>query len=146
VTVRRVAAADLVGLDWLDDGTRTGLAAAVAAEPSRALVLGTTGVAGLISVLAADLPPWRHRAVPWLWLVEVHPEYRGQGLGSALLTEAHRRLAGSGHRVVELSVDDGNPRAAALYRRLGYQVVGAGNDIGPDGPESWTRMRLSLRP
>jgi RimJ/RimL family protein N-acetyltransferase len=63
---------------------------------------------------------------------------------SALLTEAHRRLPMSGHRVVELSVDDGNPRAAALYRRMGYEVVGAGNDPGPDGPEPRTRMRRPL--
>jgi RimJ/RimL family protein N-acetyltransferase len=62
---------------------------------------------------------------------------------SALLTEAHRRLAMSGRRV-ELSVDDGNPRAAALYRRMGYEVVGAGNDPGPDGPEPRTRMRRPL--
>jgi ribosomal protein S18 acetylase RimI-like enzyme len=146
VPVRRVVPADVVGLDWLDDGTRTGLAAAVAAGPSRALVIGEPGAAGLTAVLAVDLPPWRDRTVPWLWLVEVHPQHRGHGVGSALLAEAHRRLAMTGHRAVELSVDEGNPRAAALYRRLGYEVVGAGSDPGTDGPEPWTRMRLSLRP
>jgi hypothetical protein len=41
-------------------------------------------------------------------------------------------------------VDDGNDRAASLYRRLGYVVVGAGADPAPGGP--WTRMRLTLRP
>ena len=143
---RPVVAPDLVGLDWLDDGTRTGLTAAVTAGPSRALVVGQAGGAGLIAVLAVDLPPWRERTVPWIWLVEVHAEHRGQGVGSAVLGEAHRRLAMTGHRAVELSVDDGNPRAAALFARLGYVVVGTGNELGPDGPESWTRMRLSLRP
>jgi len=146
MSVRRVVEADLRGLGWLDESTRTALALAVEAGPSRALVLGQPGDAGLVAVLAVDLPPWRHRTVPWLWLVAVHPQHRDQGVGSGLLTEARRRLAMTGHRAVELSVDDGNPRAAALYRRLGYEVVGAGNDLGPDGPESWTRMRLSLRP
>jgi GNAT superfamily N-acetyltransferase len=146
MTVRRVAEADLRGLGWLDENTRTALTVAVAAGPSRALVLGRPGDAGLIAVLAVDLPPWRNRTVPWLWLAEVHRQHRGQGVGSALLTEARRHLAMTGHRAVELSVDDGNPRAAALYRRLGYEVVGTGNDLGADGPRSWTRMRLSLRP
>ena len=146
MAVRRVVAPDLVGLDWLDDGTRAGVAAADAAGHGRSLVLGDPGAAGLVGVLAVDLPPWRDRTVPWLWLVAVHPAHRGRGIGSGLLAEAHRRLAMSGHRVVELSVDDGNPRAAALYRRLGYEVVGTGSDIGADGPASWTRMRLSLRP
>ena len=146
MTVRRVVHEDLVALDWLDAGTRTGLVAAEAAGHGRSLLLGDHGAPGVVGVLAVDLPPWRDRTVPWLWLVEVHPGHRGQGVGSALLDEAHRRLAMTGHRVVELSVDDGNPRAAALYRRMGYQVVGVGSDIGPDGPESWTRMRRSLRP
>ena len=146
MTVRRATEADLRGLGWLDEGTRTALSVAVEAGPSRALVLGRAGDAGLIAVLAVDLPPWRNRTVPWLWLVDVHPLHRGQGIGSALLTEMRRRLAMTGHRAVELSVDDGNPRAAALLRRLGYEVVGTGNDLGADGPRSWTRMRLSLRP
>lgn len=146
MAVRRVVAADLAGLDWVDDGTRKGLVAAESAGPSRALVIGETGAGGLIAVLAVDLPPWRDRTLPWLWLVEVHPEHRGRGVGAALLAEAHRRLAMTGHRAVELSVDDGNPRAAALYLRLGYEIVGAGNDLSADGPQSWTRMRRSLRP
>lgn len=146
MTVRRVVAADVADLDWLDEGTRTGLVAAEAAGAGRSLVLGETGAGGLIGVLAVDLPPWRDRTVPWLWLVEVHPGHRGEGVGSALLGEAHRRLAMSGHRIVELSVEHGNPRAGALYRRLGYVVVGDGADPGPGGPEPWTRLRRTLRP
>jgi ribosomal protein S18 acetylase RimI-like enzyme len=142
MTVRRLVAADLTALGWLDDGTRTGLGVAVHAGPERALVLAGLDAAGApVGVLALDLPPWRQRAVPWLWLVEVHPGRRGCGLGGALLAEAHRRLADSGHAAVELSVDDSNHRAAALYLRLGYVVVGTGADAGPDGPEPWTLMR-----
>jgi ribosomal protein S18 acetylase RimI-like enzyme len=143
VTVRRLVAADVAGLGWLEDGTREGVAVAVAAGPERALVLAGLDAAGApVGVLAVDLPPWRGRTVPWLWLVEVRSAVRGRGVGSALLSEAHRLLAGSGHAAVELTVDDRNHRAAALYRRLGYVVLGTGADAGPEGPEPWTLMRL----
>ncbi|WP_116452352.1 GNAT family N-acetyltransferase [Blastococcus litoris] len=138
--VRSLTAADLVVLDWLDDGTRTGLAVAVGAGPGRALMLAASGPAGPVGVLAADLPPWRGRTEPWLWLVEVRPGCRGRGTGTALLAEAHRRLATAGHLGVELAVDDTNVRAAALYRRLGYAAVGSGT--GPGDP--WTTMRRAL--
>ncbi|MGY1804907.1 GNAT family N-acetyltransferase [Blastococcus sp. SYSU D00922] len=140
--VRSLIAADLAVLDWLDDGTRTGLGVAVDAGPERALVLAAPGQGGLAGVLAADLPPWRGRTEPWLWLVEVRAGLRGRGTGTALLGEAHRRLAVAGHRGVELSVDDRNEGAAALYRRLGYGAVGVGTEPGG----TWTRMRLPLSP
>lgn len=89
------------------------------------------GPAGPVGVLAVDLPPWRERSEPWLWLVEVRPDHRG-GLGSSLPTEAHRLPAAGGHGATELSVDDRNHRAAALYSRVGYVEVGTGVDAGPE--------------
>ena len=143
--IRPLGAGDLAGLRWLDDGTRTGLAAARDAGDGRALVLVATGADGApVGVLAVDLPPWRDRTEPWLWVVAVEPGSRGRGVGTALLGEAHRRLATAGHAAVELAVDDANARAASLYRRLGYRVVGSGADPGPAGPEPWTRMRRRL--
>ena len=72
MTVRRLVAAAAAGLGWLDDGTREGFAVAVAAGPERALVLaGLDATGDPVGVVAVDLPPWRGRAVPWLWLVEV---------------------------------------------------------------------------
>jgi ribosomal protein S18 acetylase RimI-like enzyme len=144
VTVRRLTVADLAGLGWLDDGNRTGLEAAVEAGADRALVLAEDAAAVPVGVLAVDLPTWRDRAVPWLWLVEVHPGSRVRGVGGALLGEAHRLLTEGGYAAVELSVDDRNQWAAALYRRLGYEVVGTGADAGAAGPEPWTLMRLEL--
>lgn len=49
------------------------------------------------------------------------PEYRGRGLGSALL-QALLEDASRDHEAVSLSVGKGNP-AARLYRRLGFSVV-----------------------
>ncbi|MFG1989162.1 GNAT family N-acetyltransferase [Actinoplanes sp. NPDC048988] len=57
----------------------------------------------------------------------VDARHRGRGLGTALLAAAHEHAAGCGDREVQLSVVDTNPRAEALYRRLGYRVVDEGS-------------------
>lgn len=68
---------------------------------------------------------WAHEdGSPWLWLGSVDPEFRSQGLGSLGLAEAERRARARGHHVIEMSVDDDNPRARELYLRCGYTVVG----------------------
>ena len=61
------------------------------------------------------------------------PEYRGKGIGGALLREL---IAGCGHRVVKLQVFQNNP-AIHLYRRLGFQVT--------EEAEGHYQMRLERR-
>ena len=81
--VRSATAADLVGLEWLDGGTRDGFAAAVAAAPGATLCLSAagSGKAAPLGLLAVDLRLFRGRDGPWLWLVEVRPEHRGRDTG-----------------------------------------------------------------
>ena len=59
----------------------------------------------------------------YLARIEIHPDRRGSGIGSKLITavldEADRRR----HDVV-LDVLTVNPRALSLYQRLGFQEVG----------------------
>lgn len=62
--------------------------------------------------------------------VAVAAGHRGRGIGTALLDAADRLARDRGDRAVRLSVVDADPRAEALYRRLGFGVVGAGS-IGP---------------
>jgi len=52
----------------------------------------------------------------------VHPNYRGRGVGTALLTAVIAQAAARGHRAISLSVEDAN-RAKALYRRAGFMPV-----------------------
>lgn len=59
----------------------------------------------------------------FLALVEVAPERQGQGLGSALVRGVVARAAEEG-RGVRLQVLHANPRARALYRRLGFTETG----------------------
>ena len=59
-----------------------------------------------------------------------HPRLRGLGLGSALIAAIEDRVRARGRQWVTLGVEGDNPRARALYERLGYVRFG-------DGVESW---------
>jgi RimJ/RimL family protein N-acetyltransferase len=50
----------------------------------------------------------------------VHPDYRGQGIGERLIRAAIDAARAGGFERLELSVYARNPRAAALYRRVGF--------------------------
>jgi ribosomal protein S18 acetylase RimI-like enzyme len=54
----------------------------------------------------------------------VRPGSWGRGVGELLLREVRSRLAAGGYRTVELSVYVDNPRAIALYERLGWRSAG----------------------
>lgn len=59
----------------------------------------------------------------YLQTIGVAPELRGRGVGTAALRWAEGRVFKS-HRNLLLCVSSFNRRAAALYRRLGYEKVG----------------------
>jgi GNAT superfamily N-acetyltransferase len=48
------------------------------------------------------------------------PTVRSRGIGGALVRAAEERARGQGRTAIGLGVADDNPRAAALYTRLGY--------------------------
>lgn len=53
-----------------------------------------------------------------------HQAYRGQGIGKELLEAAFVKAKESGMSVIGLNVDLGNPRAKALYERMGFKKTG----------------------
>ncbi|MGC0333260.1 GNAT superfamily N-acetyltransferase [Streptomyces sp. SAI-170] len=58
---------------------------------------------------------------PEINALAVWPEtLRSRGIGSALIRAAERLARERGRTAIGLGVDDDNPRAAALYARLGY--------------------------
>jgi ribosomal protein S18 acetylase RimI-like enzyme len=57
----------------------------------------------------------------WVQRLATDPEYRGHGIGSALLAEAERRLAGLGAKKVNLLIEPANAPIAGFYRRQGYE-------------------------
>ncbi|MGW5879091.1 GNAT family N-acetyltransferase [Nocardiopsis terrae] len=70
-----------------------------------------------------------HRAEKGVLVLDgicVSPEHRGLGIGSLLLEAVDAYAPRHGLHTVELSVVDTNPRAEALYRRVGFEPVDAG--------------------
>lgn len=72
---------------------------------------------------------------------------RGHGIGTALLNAATDHARVKGMRAVKLSVIDRNPRARALYERLGFVSV-AGGSLGLFsvlyGFDTYTTMELKV--
>lgn len=52
----------------------------------------------------------------------VHPDYRGRGIGTALLAHVVERARTDGILRLTLLTDGDNERAQALYRKLGFTV------------------------
>ena len=51
----------------------------------------------------------------------VHPQYRGQGIGRAIIQYLTHHILVNKINCIELGVAMSNPRALALYRRLGFK-------------------------
>jgi ribosomal protein S18 acetylase RimI-like enzyme len=64
------------------------------------------------------------RGMHYLAHLGVSPVLRGQGIGRALIEELVRRGMQAGRRRMALDVAASNPRAQALYERLGFAVTG----------------------
>lgn len=72
-----------------------------------------------------------------MWQLAVLPALQSRGLGTLLIRAAEQRIRNRGLCRAELAVEENNPRARALYERLGYAAYGrkpdAWDEEGPDG-------------
>ena len=72
---------------------------------------------------------WTHRnenshgSVGFIGMTGVHPDYRGTGLGTAVVVAGLEYLRGEGITTVDLEVDSQNPPARELYLKLGFRQV-----------------------
>ena len=93
---------------------------------------------------------------PEVGYLQVHPESRGNGVGTALLRFAEHLARERDAPALTLGVDAGNPRTRALYERHGYRATGVVDTyeyagIAPDGAtrtlrETGETLRKVLRP
>jgi ribosomal protein S18 acetylase RimI-like enzyme len=58
----------------------------------------------------------------YLWLILVHPERRGTGIGKRVLERFLRQMGPRAERI-EVSTQAGNAAASALYRKMGFTMV-----------------------
>jgi GNAT superfamily N-acetyltransferase len=70
-------------------------------------------------LIAAALFTWWDD-LPLLAFCLTHPDHRGRGLATRLVTHAACELAAEGHEAMHLAVTESNP-ARALYERLGFR-------------------------
>lgn len=68
-----------------------------------------------------------------LYSIATNPEYRGRGLASRLLHDAHQRARQAGCVFLRLEVREDNDAAIALYRREGYLCFDTVENYYEDG-------------
>lgn len=56
--------------------------------------------------------------------LQVREQYRGRGVGSALIAAAEALTSQAGRQWIAVGVAQDNPDAERLYRRLGYRATG----------------------
>lgn len=107
----------------LDAAQRRDALARLLAEPALGVTLVAEGPGGIVGYVLLCLGYSVEFGGRDAFVDEafVLPESRGAGLGQALLAEAEREARRRGVRAIHLEADHGNPRAAELYRRLGFQ-------------------------
>ncbi|WP_328907815.1 GNAT family N-acetyltransferase [Streptomyces sp. NBC_00234] len=121
VSARDFVQGDLASCGWA--GSERHLAG-VAAQLERARL----GEVDYLAVCAAtDIPVAKggvdyqvKEGVGTLWQLAVHPALQSCGIGTFLVEAAELRIKSRGLWQAELGVEESNPRARALYERLGY--------------------------
>ncbi|MFI2642052.1 GNAT family N-acetyltransferase [Streptomyces sp. NPDC018610] len=138
LSARHFVHADLVSCTWA--GSELHLAG-VAAQLERARL----GEVDYLAVCpATDIPVAKggvdyrvKEGVGTLWQLAVHPALQSCGIGTFLVEAAELRIKNRGLRQAELGVEENNPRARALYERLGYVAYDrqpdAWDEQAPDG-------------
>lgn len=111
--------------------------------PTLAMLKMLPGAGFLVARHAGDIVGCaigdRERGRPRVVNLAVDPDWRGNGIGGALLAALEDALPGGD---VVLMVETGNSVARALYLRSGYQPDGnAANYYGPGRHGIWMRKR-----
>jgi ribosomal protein S18 acetylase RimI-like enzyme len=126
LTIRDLTRKDLPACRWAGPATHL---AAIGATLERT-------ESGEVDYLAVFLPSgWpvglcaidyaKNPGVGTLWMLEVHPALQSCGIGTHLIDAAEERIRERGLNRAELGVEEDNPRARALYVRLGYLAYGS---------------------
>ncbi len=151
VRVRQAERADLVSVmrierasfpqPWPYDAftrylDRPGFLVAVDADADRTVDDGSAG--GVIGYVVADRVQNHGQALGHVKDLAVHPERRGEGVGSTLLSEALSVLSPAS---VKLEVRESNDAARGLYGRFGFRPVKRVPRYYDDGEDAVVMVR-----
>jgi ribosomal-protein-alanine N-acetyltransferase len=78
---------------------------------------------GLVGYVVADIIASHGRPVGHVKNLAVHPDRRGEGVGTTLLSRAMTVLTGGGVDSVKLEVRASNDAARELYEQFGFEPV-----------------------
>jgi len=123
VSIREIVDADLEGLhDWYgparDDSFRRSFERHRLGEVVYLVALLDGKPVGHLGI---DLV--RVHGAALLWQFGVLPSLQSRGIGTVMIAEAERAIAKNGFRIAEIGAETDNPRARALYERLGYVLI-----------------------
>jgi ribosomal protein S18 acetylase RimI-like enzyme len=113
--------------EGLAEGRRAAIADAIGSGRVRAFIVRLHGEAVAVARLSQG------DGVAGLYGIGVAEAHRGRGLGTLVTTVATRAGLALGNRLVWLSVEEGNERAARVYARLGFvRAFGWSRWLGPE--------------
>ncbi|MFI9394001.1 GNAT family N-acetyltransferase [Streptomyces bauhiniae] len=138
LTVRDLTHADLASCGWAGTPLHlVGVARQLERVPSGEVDYLAVCARNDIPIAKGGVDYLVEHSVGTLWQLAVHPALRSCGIGTVLVSAAEQRIKDRGLRYAELSVEDDNPRAHALYERLGYVAhdrrPDAWDEQAPDG-------------
>ncbi|MFW6017868.1 MAG: ribosomal protein S18-alanine N-acetyltransferase [Halapricum sp.] len=99
------------------------------------------GRSGIVGYVVADTVPNHGRPLGHVKDLAVHPDRRGEGVGTQLLGQALAVLDELGVSSVKLEVRAGNERAQSLYERFGFRHVRTIPNYYDDGENALVLVR-----
>jgi len=108
-------------------------------QPGAVCVVAESGAA-IVGFLIAE----RDGATGHIVTLDIAPECRRRGIGSALLEDAERRLFAAGVQEVEIETATANEAGVAFWQRHGYGASGILSGYYEDGQDAYA-MRKELK-
>jgi ribosomal protein S18 acetylase RimI-like enzyme len=75
--------------------------------------------------------------------IDILEEFRKQGIGSALLAEAEKRMAARRVRVIALDTATDNLSAIAFWQKHGYRKIGVRKAYYPNGRDAFAMVKTA---
>lgn len=136
LTVADPDLSDLVDLEWSGSTEHLkSLAEAMGRREADEVELVMIKVGNGLSVAVGAVDFSKRDDAGELWMLSVREDWQSLGVGTIMIGALEARIAARGRPYATLGVEHDNPRAAALYRRLGYRETGTALDdwsVGPD--------------